>query len=148
MLTSYVGLHLIWKECYCVSLVHLSYMSWFMWRFSEIWGLKEDSPLNLMQTALVFSREIFLLPCISCGLMWGPQLHFDIFIFEYSGAHEEIKTQGFEPLTSSVRSKGNGCCEDLNVQSRLFDHLALICIYVSAVSLLSLSFFHLSLFLS
>lgn len=51
--------------------------------------------------------------------MWGPQLHFDIFIFEYSGAHEEIKTQGFEPLTSSVRSKGNGCCEDLNVQSRL-----------------------------
>ncbi|KAG7214816.1 hypothetical protein INR49_010708, partial [Caranx melampygus] len=34
------------------------------------------------------------------------QLHFDIFIFEYSGAHEEIKTRGFEPLTSSVRSKG------------------------------------------
>lgn len=76
-----------------------------------------------------------MLPCISCGLMWGPQLHFDIFIFEYSGAHEEIKTQGFEPLTSSVRSKGNGCCEDLNVQSRLFDHLALICIcYVSSLS--------------
>lgn len=72
--------------------------------------------------------------------MWEPQLHFDIFIFEYSGALEEIKTQGFEPLTSSVRSKGNGCCEDL--QSRLFDHLALICIcYVSSVSLLSLSFF-------
>lgn len=81
--------------------------------------------------------------------MWEPQLHFDIFIFEYSGAHEEIKTQGFEPLTSSVRSKGNGCCEDLNVQSRLFDHLALICIcYVSSVSLLSLSFSHLSPFLS
>lgn len=80
--------------------------------------------------------------------MWGPQLHFDIFIFEYSGAHEEIKTQGFEPLTSSLRSKGNGCCEDLNVQSRLFDHLALICIcYVSSLSLLSL-FLHFFLKLS
>lgn len=86
-----------------------------------------------------------LLPCISCGLMVGPQLPFDIFIFEYSGAHEEIKTQGFEPLTSSVRSKGNGCCEDLNVQSRFFDHLALICIcffclFLPCLSLLPLSF--------
>lgn len=108
-----------------------------------------DSSFNvMMQTAGVFKGR-FLLPCISCGSMWEPQLHFDIFIFEYSGAHEEIKTQGFEPLTSSVRSKGNGCCEDLNVQSRLFDHLALICIcYVSSVSLLSLSFSHLSPFLS
>jgi len=72
----------------------------------------------LKRDAVVFKGEIYLLPCFACGLMWGPQLHFDIFIFEYSGAHQEIKTRGFEPLTSSVRSKGNGCCEDLNVQSR------------------------------
>ena len=58
---------------------------------------------------------------LSVVLTGGHSHPFDISMFEYSGTHEEIKDRVFQPLTRSVRSKGNGCCEDLNMKSRRFD---------------------------
>lgn len=66
------------------------------------------------------TREVALWKPLLC-LQLDTVSPFDISMFEYSGTHEEIKDRVFQPLTRSVRSKGNGCCEDLNMKSRRFD---------------------------
>lgn len=56
---------------YCLSLVNLTCISWFIWYANTVkYGLKEDSSLNVMQTALVFKgRSICcpVFPVVLCG---------------------------------------------------------------------------------